>query len=160
MDSSDYIIFRYSHLFDSFVVLARTFFRYSHGFCLFPILARIISFFGTLTYSTLLWYTPELVFDTRTDSVFFRYSLGLYHFSVLTLIRLFRVVARKVFRYLHVFCHISVLARTVFPYSHGFCLFPILARIISFFGTLTYSTLLWYTPEMFFDTRTDSLFFR
>ena len=38
---SVYIIFRYSHLFDSFVVLARTVFRFSHGFCLFPILARI-----------------------------------------------------------------------------------------------------------------------
>ena len=77
---SDYIIFRYSNLFDSFRVLARTVFRYSQGFCLFSILARILSFFSTHTYSTLFRYSTGKFFHTRTDSTFFRYTLGLYHF--------------------------------------------------------------------------------
>ena len=49
----DSTIFRYSHRFDPFLVLARTVFRYSHGLYLF-------------------WYSPEHFFDTRRDSSFAR----------------------------------------------------------------------------------------
>ena len=131
----DSIIFQCSHLFDSFQVLAATLFPYSHGFCLFPILARIISFFGAHTYSTLFGYSGRQFFDTHTDSAFCWYSLGLYHFSVLTLIRRFSgtrpdsfsILARIlsffgtcpddiIFRSSHLFDAFSVLAPTVFRY--------------------------------------------
>ena len=151
---SGYIIFRDSHLFDSFRVLAWTVFPYSHGLTLFPIVALIISFFGAHTYSTLFGYSPRQIFDTHRDSAIFRYSPGFYHFLVLTLIRRFSGTRPEsfsilapilpfsdtrsvyiIFRYSHLFDSFVVLARTVFRFSHESCLFPILARIISFFVT-------------------------
>ena len=53
-----------------------------------------------------------------------------------------------------------MLAETVFRYSHELYLFPVVARILPFFGTHTDSTLFWYYPGQFFDTRTDSTFSR
>ena len=82
-------IFRYSHRFDLFSVLhlegfsifARILifrdtrpdscnFQYSHRFDPFPVLTRILQFFGTHTDSTLFHYSPEQLFDTRTNSAF------------------------------------------------------------------------------------------
>ena len=140
------------------MVLARTVFRYSHGFYLFPVLARILPFFGTLTYSTLFRYSPRQFFDTRTDSTFFHYSPRYYHFSVLTLIRPFFGTCRDRFSILARILPFSVLAWSVFQYSHGFYLFPVPARILPFFGTHTDSTLFRYSPRLFFDTRTDCTF--
>ena len=53
----DSAIFRYSHRFDPFSILAGIVCRYSHGFYLFRVLARILSFFGTHTDSTLFRYS-------------------------------------------------------------------------------------------------------
>ena len=53
----DSTIFRCSHRFEHFPVLAGTFFRYSYRFYLFPVLARILPFFGTHTDSTLFRYS-------------------------------------------------------------------------------------------------------
>ena len=54
----DSTIFRYSHRFDPFPVLAVRVFRYSHGFYHFPVLAGILPFFGTHTDSTFFQYSP------------------------------------------------------------------------------------------------------
>ena len=70
------IIFRHSHWFDPFFVIAGTVFPYLHGFYLFPVLSRILLFFGTHTDSTLFRYSSEQFFDTRMDSTFSRYSPG------------------------------------------------------------------------------------
>ena len=61
----DSAIFRYSHSFKPFSVLARTIFRHTLGFYLFPVLARILSSFDTQIDSTLLRYLPKQFFDTR-----------------------------------------------------------------------------------------------
>ena len=123
------IIFRYSKLFDPFLVIAGTVFRYSHGFYLFLVLARILRFFDTQsdlpfsathTDSIIFRYSPEKFFGTRTGFTFSRYSPGFYHFSVLTLIRPFSCTRPNSF---------SILARilpfpgtrpdsTIFRYSH------------------------------------------
>ena len=69
--------------------------------------------------STIFWYSPELFFDTRTDSTFSGYSPGFYDFSVLTLIR---------------------------PFSDTHPdYFSILARILPFPSTLSDSTIFWYS---------------
>ena len=143
-----------------FFVLVRTVFRYSHGFHLFLVLARIQQFsgahtdstifaywsgqfFGTRTDSTFCRYSHgfsnvpvhthilpffpywfEQFFGTRTDSTFYRYSPGFHNFPMLTLILPF-----------------SVLVRTSLRYSHGFHLLPILARIQQCSGTHTDSTI-------------------
>ena len=73
----DSIIFRYS---------CGQFFDTSTDSYLFPVLARILSFFGTNPDSTIFLYSSEKFFDTSTDSTLSRYSLGFYHFRVLTLI--------------------------------------------------------------------------
>ena len=70
----DSIIFRYSHRFDPFQVLAGKVFLYLHGFYLFPVLTRFLPFFGSHIDSTILRYSLGQFFDTRTDSTFSRYS--------------------------------------------------------------------------------------
>ena len=67
-------------------MLVGTVFRYSHGFYLFPVLARILPFSGTDTDSTIFRYSSGQFFGTRKDSTFSRYSSGFYRFQVLTLI--------------------------------------------------------------------------
>ena len=83
------VIFRYSHRFDPFQLLAGKVFRYSHRFNLFAVLARILPIFGTHTDSTFFRYTRGKFFDARTDCTFSRYSSGFCHFSILTQTRPF-----------------------------------------------------------------------
>ena len=80
---SNSAIFRHSHRFDPFSVLAETVFRDSYEFYLFPVLIRTLPFFGTYTYSTLFWYSPGQFFDSHRDSNFSRYSHRFDHFSIL-----------------------------------------------------------------------------
>ena len=61
---------------DSFSVLAQI--------LPFPILARILPFFGTHTDCTLFRISSGQFLGTQTDSTFSQYSLGFYHFWVLT----------------------------------------------------------------------------
>ena len=175
----DFIIFRYSHWFDHFFVIAGTVFRSSHEFYLFTVLFRILLFFGTHTNSTVFQYSPGQFFDNRTDSTFSRYLPGLCHFSVLPQSRPFSSTPRDsfstlvrilpfpgtysdsaIFRYSHWFDCFPVLSGTTFRHSHGFYLFPVLTRMMPFFGSPTESTLFWYTPGQYFDTRTNSTFSR
>ena len=107
----------------------------------FSILARIHHFsdtrldyiiFDAHNYSTLFRYSPGQFLHSRTDSAVFRYSFGLYHFSVLTLIRLFSGTRPD---------SLSILARIlpfsdtrsdniIFWCSHLFDCFRVLARIL------------------------------
>ena len=64
----DSIIFRSSHWFYHFSILALHIFRYSHGLYLFPIFSRIRPFSGTHTDSTIFRYSFEQFFDTRSNS--------------------------------------------------------------------------------------------
>ena len=68
----------------SYPCMVRTVFRYSHGFYLFPVLARILPFSGIDTDSTLFRVCSGQFFGTRTDSTFSRYWPGLYHFREFT----------------------------------------------------------------------------
>ena len=78
--------------------------------------ARILLFQGMRPYSTIFRYSrrfdpfpvlPRQCFDTHRDSTFSRYSPGVHHFSVLTLIRPFSGTRRDSF---------SILARILpFP---------------------------------------------
>ena len=95
----DSTIFRYSHRFDPFQILAERVFRYSYRFYLFRVLPRILPFFGTHTDSTLFRYSLGQFFDTRTNSTISRYLPGFYHFSVLTQIRPFSGTCGTNFRY-------------------------------------------------------------
>ena len=155
-------VFRYSHGFYLFPVLARilsfsdidtdsTIFRYSfaqffgtHTDSTFSQkLARILSFFGTDPDSTIFQYSFGQFFGTHTDSTFSRYSPGFYQFSVMTLILpFFRSHSDR----------FSIIAR-ILP-------FPGLARILSFFGTDPDFTIIRYSCRQFFGTRTDSTFSR
>ena len=104
------------------------------------------------------------------DSTFSRYTVGFYHFSILTLILpffgtrsdSFSVLARILpfpatrpysilFQNWPWFYLFLVLVRTVFRYSHGFYHFMVLTLILLFFR---------YSSEQFFGTRMDSTFFR
>ena len=144
-----------------FSVTLQTVFRYSHRFYLFPVLARILpfsvlfeQFFSSHTDSTLFWNSSGKFFDTRSDSNFSQYLPEFYHFLVLTLILIFfgtrldsfSVLARILpFRVLALIPPISVLTLTL-PFS-GTRLdnFSIVARILHFFGTRPNSTIFTYS---------------
>ena len=129
-------IFRYSHGFYLFPVLARIlpFFGTHTDWTLFQcspkqfsgtrtdstfLLARILPFLDSHMYWTFFRYSPAQFVDARTNSTFSRYSLGFYHFSVLTLIG---------------------------PFSGTRPIrFPILARILPFPDTHTDSTIFRYS---------------
>ena len=82
-----------------------------------------------------------MFFGTRTDSTFFEYSPGFYHFPELTLILLFSGTRPESF---------SVPAR-IPP-------LPSSRRILPFFVTDTDSTLFRYSSGKFLGTGTDSTF--
>ena len=182
----DSTIFRYSHRFDHFPILAGTVFWYSQGFYLFLVLARILPFFvtcrdsfsilvrilhfsGSRPHFTIFRYSHRFDPFLLLVGTVFRYSHGLYLFWY-SLEHFFdtprdlplpgNLPDSTIFRYSHRFDPFPILAGTVFRYSHGFYLFPVLARILPFFGTHTDSTLFRYLPGQFFYTRTDSTFLR
>ena len=139
----DFTIFRYSHWFDPFPVLAHTVFRYSHRFYLFLEFTPIFPFLGTHTDSTLFRYSPRMFLDTHTDSTIFRYSHWFHPFPVL---------ARIIFRYPHIF--------SLYRYSPGFYHFSVLTLIRPFFGTRPDSFSILARILLFSSTRPDFTIFR
>ena len=129
-------------------MLNRTVFRYSHGFYLFPVLARILPFFGTHTDSTLFQYVPGQCFITRTDSTFSGYSLRIYYFSVLIVILPIFGAQRDCF---------SILARILpFPGTRPeFYHFSVLTLIRPFSGTRPDSFSILTLNQPFCGTRPD-----
>ena len=79
----DSTIFRYSHRFDPFPILAGTVFRYSQGFYLFPVLARILPFLVTCRDSFSILVRILHFSGTRSDSTIFRHSHRFDPFSLL-----------------------------------------------------------------------------
>ena len=97
-------------------MLVGTVFRYSHGFYLFPVLARILAFSGPDTDSTIFRCSWGQFFGTRMDSTFSRYSPGFYRFQVLTLILPFFGTRQESFSVLARILHFPVLA-LILPFS-------------------------------------------
>ena len=139
-------------------MLEGTVFRYSHGFYLFPVLARILAFSSTDTDSTIFWFSWGQFFGTRMNFTFSRYSPGFYRFPVLvgTVFRcshgcyLFPVLARILaFSDLDndstIYCYSSGMFFGTRPdstfsrYSTGFYRFQLLTLILPFFGTRRHS---------------------
>ena len=136
-------------------------FRYSHGFYHFSVLARIVSFPGTRPDSTFFGYLPGFYQ--------FRYSHWLYPFPVLTLTGFRYSPNSIIFRYSTRVYHFYVLS-WILPYfgirPDSFSVFarilplPGTRPILLFFGTHTDSTIFRYSPGQFFGTRTNSKIFR
>ena len=141
--SPGFYFFRYSQLFDPFLVITGTVFRYSHGFYLILVLSQTLLFFGRHTDSTIFRYSSGQFFNTCMDSTFSRYSTGFDYFSVLTLIRHFFANHRDSF---------SILARIL--------LFPGTLPETTIFRSSHDSTIFRYSSGQFFDTRTNSPFSR
>ena len=134
-----------------FLVIAGIIFRYSHRFYLFPVLARILPFFGTHTNSTLFRYSLGQIFDTRTDSTFFGYltrpDSSFFRYS--HRFDPFSVLVGTIFLYLHGFYLFLVFSpilpflsthtdSTLFRYSPW-----------TFFDTSTDSTFWRYSPGFY-----------
>ena len=150
---------RYSRWLYPLPILVRTVFRYSHGFYLFPVLARILPFLGTHTDCTLFRYSSRQFFGTRTDSTFSRYSPLFYHFWVLTQIvtssdtpsvQFFGTRTGSTFsRYWPGLYHFSALTLIVASSDTRPDSFSVLGRILPFPGTRPDSTIFRYSRWLY-----------
>ena len=127
----------------------RTVFRYSHGFYLFSVLARILSFSDIDTDSTIFRYLFAQFFGTHTDSTFSQNSPGYYHFSVLTLILPFFRCHLVRFLVIARILHFPGVARILsfFGTDPDFTIIRYSCR--QFFGTRTDSTFPRYSPGFY-----------